>query len=51
LINTKTEYMGKLEKDLIKAADNIFNGIKWGLIIGAIVGLIMILIFYSILSV
>lgn len=42
--------MGKLERDIIKAADNIFNGIKWGLIIGLIVGAIMVVVFFSYLS-
>ena len=42
--------MGKLERDIIKAADNIFNGIKWGLITGLIVGTIMIVVFFSYLS-
>lgn len=41
--------MGKLEKDLIKAADNIFKGVKWGIITGLVVGFFMILIFFSIL--
>ena len=39
--------MGKLEKDIIKASDNIFNGIKWGLILGLIVGAIMVAVFFS----
>ena len=42
--------MRKLEKELIKAADNIFKGVKWGIIAWLIVGFFMILIFYSILS-
>ena len=39
--------MGKLEKDIIKIADNIFNGVKWGLILGLIVGAIMVVVFFS----
>ena len=47
-INEVTEY-GKT--DIIKAADNIFNGIKWGLITGLIVGGIMVIVFFSLLRV
>ena len=39
--------MSKLERDVRKAADNIFVGVKWGVIIGAILGLLMILLFFS----
>ena len=39
--------MGKLEKDLIKAADNIFKGAKWGLVTGLVLGILMIIIFFS----
>ena len=39
--------MGKLEKDINKIADNIFNGIKWGLILGLIAGAIMVVVFFS----
>ena len=39
--------MGKLEKDLCKVADNIFEGAKWGLITGLILGILMIIIFFS----
>ncbi len=39
--------MGKLEKDLRKAADNIFEGAKWGLVTGLILGILMIIIFFS----
>ena len=42
--------MGKLERDIIKAADNIFNGIKWGLILGLIFGAIMFIVGYCYLS-
>lgn len=40
--------MSKLEKDIRKAADNIFEGAKWGLITGLVLGLLMILIIFSI---
>ena len=47
-INTKTLIlMSKLEKDIRKAADNIFEGAKWGLITGLILGLLMVIIFFS----
>ena len=39
--------MGKLEEDIRKAADNLFEGAKWGLVTGLILGLLMILIFFS----
>ena len=39
--------MGQLERDIIKIADNIFNGIKWGLIRGVVFGAIMIAVFFS----
>ena len=42
--------MGKLERDILKAADNIFNGMKWGLFFGLIVGAIMVVVFFSYLS-
>ncbi len=41
--------MGKLEKEIIKAADNIFNAVKWGLVIGLMVGIIMCIIFFLLL--
>ena len=43
--------MGKLEKALIKIADNLFNALKWGLILGLIVGAIMVAVFFSLLRV
>ena len=39
--------MGQLERDIIKIADNIFNGIKWGLILGVVFGAIMFAVFFS----
>ncbi len=39
--------MGKFERDLRKAADNVFEGAKWGLITGLILGIIMIVVFFS----
>lgn len=39
--------MSKLEKDIRKAADNIFEGAKLGLITGLILGLLMVIIFFS----
>lgn len=39
--------MSKLERDIRKAADNLFDGAKWGVIIGLILGILMILLFFS----
>ena len=42
--------MGRLEKEIIKAANIIFNYVKVGLITGLILGAIMAAVFYSYLS-
>lgn len=39
--------MSRLEKDIRKAADNLFDGAKWGLITALILGFLMILVFFS----